>query len=134
MHKLSLVLLLSFFMVPIGCGGSTTPATTPVSGKLTSADKVDFLGMGLGFTKLGTSFFTSVIVAADGTFTGEAPVGDCVAYVFGAGAAAPGAAHADATLTKTDPNYWNASSSPWKITIPAEGKKDIELVFEAAKK
>ncbi len=134
MHKLSLVLLLSFFMVPVGCGGPAAPATAPVAGKLTSANKVDFLGMGLGITKLGTSFNTSIVVAADGTFTGTAPVGDVVAYLYGAGAAAPGAAHSSADLTKTDPACWNAGSSPWKVTIPAGGKKDLEFAIEPAKK
>ncbi len=131
MHKLSLVLLLSFFMVPMGCGEPGEPPMVAVSGKLTSKGKVDFLGMAVGFTKVGVSKSGSATVAADGTFTGMSPVGDVVACIYGTGAAAPGAAHADATLTKTDPIYWDVGRSPWKITIPAEGKKDIELSLEA---
>ncbi len=133
MHKLSLVLLLSFFMVPMGCGGSTEPAKVAVSGKLVCKDKVDFQGMGVAFTLAKSSASANAIVAADGTFSGMAPVGEVSACLYGAGAAAPGAAHADATLTKTDPKYWDAGNSPWKITIPAEGKKDIELTLELKK-
>ena len=133
MHKLSLVLLMSFFMVPVGCGGPAEPAKVAVSGKLVSKDKVDFLGMGVAFTLDKSSVSGNAVVNADGTFSGMAPVGAVSACLYGAGAAAPGAAHADATLTKTNPVYWDAGNSPWKITIPAEGKKDIELTIEAKK-
>lgn len=75
----------------------------------------------------------SAKVEADGTFAGEGPVGNTVAYLYGAPneGANPAGGHADASKSKTNKGFWNAETSPWKVEIPDEGKKDIELSLDA---
>ncbi len=139
MHKLSLVLLLSFAVVSVGCGGDfVEPPQAAVSGKITGGKPGDLKGLGLAFTKVGSSASGNATIADDGTFTGMAPVGDVVVVIIGvAGAAAPAAgapaasAHADASTSKLNKNLWDAGNTPWKVTVPADGKKDVELSLEA---
>ena len=136
MHKLSLVFLLSFAVVSLGCGGGTAvPPQAAVSGKITGGKPGELKGLGLAFTLEKSSANGTATIADDGTFTGMAPVGNVVVVVVGvpvAGAVpAAGAAHADASTSKLNQALWDAGKTPWKVNVPADGKKDIELSLEA---
>ena len=134
MHKSCFSLLLAFVVVTQGCGSDFKPVPlVAVSGKLSSAKPFDSKGLGVMFVDAKGSASGSAKLEADGTFKGEAPVGEIVAYLYGAAqeGAAPGAGHADSSTSKTKKEFWNAETSPWKVTIPAEGKTDIDLSLDA---
>lgn len=133
MSKFSLVLLAAVVAATQGCGSSFEAVPlVPVSGKLSSAKPFDHKGLGVSFISVKGSATGTAIVSADGTFTGEAPLGDCVAFLYGAPqpGGTPGAGHADATKSKINQGFWNAATSPWKVTTVAEGKADIDLSLD----
>ena len=135
MHKSCLSLLLAVIVISQGCGSDFKPVPlVAVSGKVSSAKPFDNKGLAVMFVDAKGSASGSAKLEADGTFKGEAPVGESVAYLYGAAqeGAAPGAGHADSSKSKTKKAFWNAETSPWKVTIPAEGKTDIDLSLDAA--
>ena len=135
MHKSCFSLLLAFVVATLGCGGDFKPIPlVPVSGKVSSAKPFDNKGLGVMFVDAKGSASGSAKLESDGTFKGDAPVGESVAYLYGASqeGAAPGAGHADSSKSKTKKAFWNAETSPWKVTIPAEGKTDIDLSLDDA--
>ncbi len=134
MHKSCLALLFAFFVGLQGCGSDFVPVKlVPVSGNISSAKPFDSSGLGVMFVNAKGGGSGIAKVESDGTFAGEAPVGDCVAYLYGAAqeGADPAAAHADSGKSKTKKAFWNAETSPWKMEILAEGNTDIDLSLDA---
>ncbi len=135
MHKSCSFLLLALVVASQGCGSDFKPVPlVAVSGKLSSAKPFNDKGFGVMFVDAKGSASGTAKLESDGTFKGEAPVGESVAYLYGASqeGAAPGAGHADASSSKIKKAFWNAETSPWKVTIPAEGKTGIDLSLDAA--
>lgn len=134
MNKMCLALLIAVLASLQGCGSDFVPVKmVPVAGKITGTKPVDFKGLGVMFVNEKGGGSGSAKVEADGTFTGEGPVGATIAYLYGAPneGASPAGGHADASKSKTNKGFWNAETSPWKVEIPDEGKKDIELSLDA---
>lgn len=129
MRMLVSVLSLCFVVTSLGCGGGEKPIPqVPVSGKVT-AEKGVPKGLGLTFLHSSGQASGTAIVADDGTFKGEAPVGECKISLFGA--ASQGGAHADAKSSKTKAAFWSDATTPWSVTVAEPSKDGIELSLDA---
>lgn len=128
-----LALLIAVLANLHGCAPDFVPVKlVPVSGKITSTKPVEYKSLGVMFVNDKGGASGSAKVEADGTFSGEAPVGAAVAYLYGAPSEGsnPAGGHADSSKSKTNKGFWNAETSPWKMDIPDEGKKDITLSLD----
>lgn len=130
MNKFTLSIVCLSFMLCASCNKAPAPIPrAPIAGKVVG-EKLD--GLGVVFSQGTTS--ESIPLNSDGSFTGEAPVGDCVVYIYGAPSesASPDAGHADPKSSGIKAAFWDAETTPWKTSIPAEGKTDLEFSLDAA--
>ena len=129
MNKFTLSIVCLSFMLCASCNRAPAPIPrAPVAGKVVG-EKLD--GLGIVFSESTTS--ESIPLNSDGTFTGEAPVGDCVVYIYGAPneSASPDTGHADPKSSGIKAAFWDAEKTPWKTTITAEGVTDLEFSLDA---
>ena len=102
---------------------------TQVSGKISSSKPFVNKGLALVFTKVGGSASGIVNVDSDGTFKGEAPVGENVVCLYGIPQA--DAAHADPKSSKIKEAFWDASTTPWKVTVDSQGQVGMDFSLDA---
>lgn len=132
MSKFSLVTALSLMVVALGCSGAVERIPlAPVSGKVTSKKPLP-PGLGLVFTHVSGTQAGNATISADGTFKGEAPVGENKVTLYGAPQEGAAAGHADSKSSKINAAFWNEATTPWTATVDEKGKEGLDFSLDVA--